>query len=198
MNEDAASDIVIEILEVFINHILYVREIYPSQIFRKRKIYDCPVFVSIYPNVTNYIMDTLTTARKLKKSNQLKRMELVVYRDDDWIYEKYAFEIADDSLFATARKGEDAYLLDLEQQLRTALYSLSERCKTFEKLPEDARFRIQLHTSQSAFMETCCSVASQDFPWLQTEVPGDGGFREVKLLPICAVDSTGLKINAFV
>ncbi|XP_055853958.1 DNA polymerase zeta subunit 2 [Episyrphus balteatus] len=198
MNEDTATDLIIEALEVFINHILYVRDVYPPQIFRKRKIYDCPVFVSIYPNVTNYITEALTTARQLKKSNKLKKVELLIYRDEDWTYEKYSFDISDDCLLAIARRGKDPYLLECEQQLRTALYSLSERCKSFEKLPEDARFRIQLHTTQSAFMETCCGPASQDFPWLQTENDGDGGFREVKLLPICTINSTGLKINAFV
>ncbi|XP_055904305.1 DNA polymerase zeta subunit 2 [Eupeodes corollae] len=198
MNEDTATDIIIEALEVFINHILYVRNVYPPQIFRKRKMYDCPVFVSIYPNVTNYIVEVLTTARQLKKVNQLKKVELVVYRDESWQYEKYAFDITNDCLLATMRKGEDPYLLEFEQQLRTALCSLSERCKSFEKLPEDARFRIQLHTTQTQFMKICCGPASQDFPWLQTGDDGDRGFREVKLLPLCTIDSSGLKINALV
>lgn len=46
------ADILCEFLEVAIHLILYVREVYPSGIFQKRKKYNVPVQVEIY---TKYI-----------------------------------------------------------------------------------------------------------------------------------------------
>lgn len=67
-------------LEVFIQSILYLREVYPAGIFRKRKYYSTAVYISIYPELTDYLKQVLTSIKYLKEKNQLRRVELVIYR----------------------------------------------------------------------------------------------------------------------
>lgn len=42
-------------VEVAIHTILYVRQIYPAEIFVRRKKYDTPVFQSRHPSLNEYI-----------------------------------------------------------------------------------------------------------------------------------------------
>jgi hypothetical protein len=49
------SDLTIELVEVAIHTILYVRQIYPAELFVRRKKYDTPVFQSRHPALNEYI-----------------------------------------------------------------------------------------------------------------------------------------------
>ncbi|RXM91588.1 Mitotic spindle assembly checkpoint protein MAD2B [Acipenser ruthenus] len=59
------ADILCEFLEVAIHLILYVREVYPSGIFQKRKKYSVPVQMSCHPELNQYIQDTLHCIKPL-------------------------------------------------------------------------------------------------------------------------------------
>lgn len=137
-----------EALEVFINHILYVRDIYPAQIFKKRRIYNTPVYVSIYPPLNTYLYKVLRTSRELLKSEELECVEILLYRDEHKEYERYKFKIKFDRSIGNI----DEFLLDFEEQLRSALSLLAERLKGLEKSPSDSKFRILVHTTQAAFV----------------------------------------------
>ncbi|KIJ24068.1 hypothetical protein M422DRAFT_275248 [Sphaerobolus stellatus SS14] len=52
-NETARA--IVEFLEVAIHTILYTRQIYPLEIFTRRKIYDTPVWRSRHPELNEYI-----------------------------------------------------------------------------------------------------------------------------------------------
>ncbi|KAG5838727.1 hypothetical protein ANANG_G00226650, partial [Anguilla anguilla] len=68
------ADILCEFLEVAIHLILYVREVYPSGIFQKRKKYNVPVQMSCHPELNQYIQDTLHCVKPLieKRTTQKK------------------------------------------------------------------------------------------------------------------------------
>lgn len=85
-------------LEVFIQSILYLRDVYPAAIFRKRKMYNTAVFVSVYPKLNDYLKQVLASVKFLKTKNQLRRVELIISRlknepDIDLIeaYDEYLF-----------------------------------------------------------------------------------------------------------
>lgn len=150
-------DILIEILEVYINQILYTRGLYPAQIFKKRCYLNTPVFISIYPPLNSYLRNILKSARELaqnKEQNELQCLELLLYNAKTLnTMEKYAFDLkqfnADDKHIQN-----DEYLLDFEQSLRSSLYALEKRLNALPKLSkmDDIRFKILLHTTQSGFM----------------------------------------------
>lgn len=48
-----------EFIEVAIHTILYVRQIYPADLFVRRKKYDTPVFQSRHPALNEYISGTV-------------------------------------------------------------------------------------------------------------------------------------------
>ncbi|MGH0143722.1 UNVERIFIED_CONTAM: hypothetical protein FKN15_000787 [Acipenser sinensis] len=62
---NVVADILCEFLEVAIHLILYVREVYPSGIFQKRKKYSVPVQMSCHPELNQYIQDTLHCIKPL-------------------------------------------------------------------------------------------------------------------------------------
>lgn len=137
-----------EALEVFINHIIYVRDIYPSQIFKKRRIYNTPVYVSIYPPLNTYLYKVLRTSRELLKSGELECIEILLYRDECKELERYKFKLKLEKF----QGNEDEFLMDFEEQVRNSLSLLAERLKGLEKLPSDAKFRILVHTTHAAFI----------------------------------------------
>lgn len=141
------SDIALEALEVFINHILYVRDVYPGQIFKKRRIYNTPVYISIYPPLNTYLYKILRASRELLKTQELQAMELLLFKDDKQIYERYLLRTQEPAIATN-----DEFLLEFEDQLRTSLCRVSERLKGLAKLSSDCKFKILLHTSQSAFV----------------------------------------------
>lgn len=50
------NDLFLEMLEVYINSILYVRELYPAAIFRKRRVYNTSAYISIFPPLNQYLL----------------------------------------------------------------------------------------------------------------------------------------------
>lgn len=149
-------------LEVFINSILYVRQVYPAGIFRKRKMYNTVVFISIYPKLTEYITKVLAAAQHLKKAKNLHKVELVICKDDEMfqnVIEKYVFEVdtqrpSKSQSMLDERNSYDKYLIEHEEQLRKSLISLDQKAKNLRSLKNDqVSFRINLETSQSAFVE---------------------------------------------
>lgn len=157
-------------LEVFINTILYVREVYPAAIFRKRKMYSTAVYASIYPKLNDYLVKVLTTAHNLKKQNKLIKLELVIYkscaghtaRRNEQILEKYVFEVdaeaTNDWKNSDSTRSPDQYLIEFEEDVRTALFQFEKMAKTLKRLDcvadgEDCCFRVELVTTESAFIE---------------------------------------------
>ncbi|XP_065365455.1 DNA polymerase zeta subunit 2 [Calliphora vicina] len=186
------QDIVVEALEVFINHILYVRDLYPGQIFKKRRIYNTPVFVSIYPPLNTYLYKVLRTSRELLKTSELECVEVILYRDDHTEYERYKFKAE----IGKNNKNEDEFLLDFEEQLRGSLSILAERLKGLEKLPSDAQFRVLVHTTQSAFIRLTHNSNYQDFPWLRADLKPSVPQQEISLLPLTCLRCIGLNLTA--
>lgn len=127
---------------------------YPKRIFRKRKAYNSPIFVSIFPPLNDYILKVLQSARELKANNELYRVEVILYKNEFKTYETYVFEIDEKNPILYETKGEnDKYLLRFEEDVRKSLLQFSERVSTLGKLPQDVKFKIQLHTTQSAFVK---------------------------------------------
>ncbi|XP_073823521.1 DNA polymerase zeta subunit 2 [Musca autumnalis] len=188
------NDIIIEAIEVFVNHILYTRDVYPAQIFKKRRIYNTPVFVSIYPPLNTYLYKVLRTVRELLKTGELEGVEVLLYKDDTEIYEKYTFQINPQS--SGRISVEDEFLMDFEEQLRSSLYSLAERVKTLEKLPSDCKFKVLIYTNQVGFVRLSHNPHYQDFPWLRSDLKCSKPKQEISLLPLTTVKSVGLLLTA--
>lgn len=84
-----------EFLEVAFNHILFFRNLYPKEIFAKKKIYSITVYVSEHPELNEYLKNVLNTIRELIKEdeNSVKAVHLVFYNKNKQPIEKFVFDI---------------------------------------------------------------------------------------------------------
>ncbi|KAH8312519.1 hypothetical protein KR044_011231 [Drosophila immigrans] len=195
MNSEEIAAIHLEAIEVFVNHLLYVREVYPSQIFRKRLVYNTPVFMLTFPALKCYIANVLKTLDKMLQDSAREsfKLELTVYEHESKHLESYVIETMP---MSPENQTSDQYLLEYEQQLRSALYKLAERCKKLPKLPPNSKFKLHIHTTQAAFQRLSHDAQYQEFPWIQTEHQDAGSSQQFLILPLATVNKVGLKMQA--
>ncbi|CAK9834019.1 Mitotic spindle assembly checkpoint protein MAD2B [Anthophora retusa] len=97
MSDDkiVTTDILLEFLEVAFNHILFFRNLYPKEIFERRKVYSTIVYVSEHPELNEYIKNVLNTIRELLKEdeNSVKAVNLVFYNRKREPIEKFVFDL---------------------------------------------------------------------------------------------------------
>lgn len=152
------NDLFLEMLEVYINSILYLREVYPSAIFRKRRIYQTAAYISIYPKLNEYLLNTLKQAQLLKAANELYQVDVIIYQrdfelfgtpDDEEVLERYVFRVEESD---NNKKDLVAWIQDFEENLRSGLCQLDRISKKLKPLKSDSiGFRIELKTTQSAY-----------------------------------------------
>lgn len=156
------GDLFLEMLEVYINSILYLREVYPAAIFRKRRIYSTAAFVSIFPPLNTYLVKVLKTAQELKAANKLFQVELIIYQrecelfgtpEDEDVLEKYIFRVESNENAGNMKQDLDLYILQFEEELRRGLVELNQKVKCLNRLNEYCHFRIHLETTQNAFVD---------------------------------------------
>ena len=64
MGEVDVCEILIEFLNVAIHQVLYLRDIYPEEVFASAKQYGVAVKMSRHPDLNLYIAESLTSARQ--------------------------------------------------------------------------------------------------------------------------------------
>lgn len=84
-----------EFLEVAFNHILYFRNLYPKEIFVKKKIYSTTIYVSEHPELNEYIKNVLNAIRELVKEDEscVKAVNLVFYNKHKIPIERFVFDL---------------------------------------------------------------------------------------------------------
>lgn len=143
-------------------------------------------------------------ARELLATNDLKCLEIEMYEEEkNLIYEQYKFEINNNSknVIDEIYEQKDEYLLDFEEEIRNCLYKSAERLnKLNTKLPSSARFRINLHTNELAYMNLNHNSQQQNFTWLKSRSmmaqKQQGKVESIALLPLATVKLLGLSLKA--
>lgn len=139
-------------LEVLINSIIYVRNVYPESIFKRHKMYNTSCYICIYPPLRDYIQNVLKTAIALKRKDELYKIDLIFEKDEATLEMfSFGFEAAGQKqLF----DDDDQYLIEAEETIRAILLGLDEKCKNLRKLPKSGvNFKILLHTTQVALVK---------------------------------------------
>ncbi|KAG7210872.1 hypothetical protein KM043_012354 [Ampulex compressa] len=162
------NDLLLEFLEVAFNHILFFRNLYPKEIFSKRKIYGTIVYVCDHPELGEYLRNVLSAIRELTlgDENCVTAVELVFYDKDRAPVEKFVFDLS--KLNANA-VWKDPYYLKTEEALRVICLKLST-CGTYLKpLPERSTFAIMIKTSETAHIALSENPRCEEFPWIAEE-----------------------------
>uniref|UniRef100_A0AAG5CYK6 HORMA domain-containing protein n=1 Tax=Anopheles atroparvus TaxID=41427 RepID=A0AAG5CYK6_ANOAO len=191
--ENLENDVIIEMMEIYINAILYKRGLYPEAIFRARKAYNIPVYISIYKSLNEYIERTLLAARELKRNRKLDRLEVLIYHSEEKPNESYVFDFEHKGLALE----DDQSMIAFEEELRKSLLALDSRMKDLKPLPTDAdaRFKIVLHTTESSFVKIGSNPRLQSFPFVKDTAAEDVMEKsKIQLLPVLHTSNVGIQI----
>lgn len=156
------DDAFIAMLDVFIQSILFVRDVYPSDAFRRRSIFNITSHFCIHPGVNKYMKSCLETARDMKMARGLRAVELLLLHKPQVLFgcskievlERYVFNILpDDGVINT--KDAAPYVKEYRDQLRAGLATLNSNTKEMPSLGKMYSFRIQLQTNEETFIDQC-------------------------------------------
>ncbi|KAI5118650.1 hypothetical protein M0805_002570 [Coniferiporia weirii] len=115
----------IEILEVALHTILYIRQIYPAELFERRKKFEIPVFQCIDPSISSYISGaTKAVAEEIIEDN-VSRIIINIH-DGDEPLENFTFSI--DRVTGSGHPYSEPESLPLEvlqRQMRALLLKLN-------------------------------------------------------------------------
>ncbi|KAF7307078.1 HORMA domain-containing protein [Mycena indigotica] len=82
-----------EFIEVAIHTILYVRQIYPADLFIRRKKYDTPVFQSRHPALNEYISNAVKAIAEQLLTGNLEKVAVVIKNKEQVALERFLFSI---------------------------------------------------------------------------------------------------------
>uniref|UniRef100_A0A903Z0F4 HORMA domain-containing protein n=1 Tax=Anopheles minimus TaxID=112268 RepID=A0A903Z0F4_9DIPT len=194
-NEKREVDVIIEMMEIYINAILYKRKLYPEAIFRIRKAYNIPVYISIYTALNDYITKSLKAARELMRNGKMRRLEVIIFQEQENPMESYVFDLN----YGGSVSDKDPNMSAFEEELRKSLLSLDARMKDLINQAENAdmKFKIVLHTTKLAAVKIGNDPRLQSFPFVQeTAVDEADEKSKIELLPVLQTSRVG--INVFV
>ncbi|KAJ7651753.1 DNA-binding protein [Mycena polygramma] len=82
-----------EFIEVGIHTILYVRQVYPADLFIRRKKYDTPVFQSRHPALNDYISGAVKAIGEQLLTGNVEKVVVVIKDKDEVALERFLFSI---------------------------------------------------------------------------------------------------------
>ncbi|KAM9474951.1 mitotic spindle assembly checkpoint protein MAD2B [Clarias gariepinus] len=188
------ADILCEFLEVAIHLILYVREVYPSGIFQKRKKYNVPVQMSCHPELNQYIQDTLQCVKPLIEKNEAEKVVVVIMDKEHHPVERFVFEISQPPLLSIS---SDSLLSHVEQLLRAVILKISVCDAVLDSNPPGCTFTVLVYTRESATRNMEKVQVIKDFPWIVADEQ-EVLMQEPRLIPLKTMTSDIVKMQLYV
>lgn len=192
-----------EFIEVAIHTILYVRQIYPADLFVRRKKYDTPVFQSRHPALNEYISGTVKAVSDELVLGNVDKVVVVIKDRNQVALERFIFSVQ--NMIEVESYNKDTSVQDamssakLGQYFRSFLIKLNmieSQLGVLELPPGDeASFAVVLELKEN----TVPSASKDDEPppW----VPADrqhtttGVSEEAQLHVLRAVDTGIINIS---
>ncbi|XP_033642371.1 mitotic spindle assembly checkpoint protein MAD2B-like isoform X1 [Asterias rubens] len=189
-----AADILCEFLEVAVNQILYIRNLYPSGIFDRRKKYNVPVQMSRHPELNQYITDVIAGIKPLLVKDEIQCISVVIIHALQHPVERFVFEIAPPS---SRSLSNDSFLINIEQSLRAFLLRINTCDAALQSNPPDCSFKILVHTKSSAVFSMEDSQFIQDFPWIEAD-EHLSALKDSSMTPLKMMSSDLIKMQLYV
>ncbi|XP_012261447.2 mitotic spindle assembly checkpoint protein MAD2B [Athalia rosae] len=189
------TDILLEFLEVAFHQILFVRNLYPKEIFVRKQIYGIGVQISEHPELNSYIKEVLNSIRELirHEENCIRKIVLCFYKEDRTPVEQFVFDLSN---LRANLAVQDPFFLKTEESLRTLCLKLSTSGSYLKPLPQNTTFSIQIHTHEAAHVSLSENPKCDNFPWI--EVEGETvSIKEQTLLPLKTIDTEYLKLQMY-
>lgn len=185
-------DTTTEFLCIAFHNILYYTAVYPKSIFDTRRKYNVVVYRSIHPEVNEYIDLCLKCIAECLRNNQLSCVEFAVTDNEYEPKLKFVFQFETNGSFDETL---DAYLIQVEQNLRAFCLKLASVSSNFKGLPEDASFSIYIHTNESTAITMAVNPDLEAFPLIEIEEKQE---RIDKIIPLRRFSIRSHFINTYV
>ncbi|KIK49410.1 hypothetical protein CY34DRAFT_111473 [Suillus luteus UH-Slu-Lm8-n1] len=188
-----------EFIEVAIHTILYVRQIYPADLFVRRKKYDTPVFQSRHPALNEYISGTVKAVSDELVLGNVDKVVVVIKDRNQVALERFIFSVQ--NMIEVESYNKDTSVQDamssakLGQYFRSFLIKLNmiESQLGVLELPtgDEASFAVVLELKENTVPSA--SKDDQPPPW----VPADrqhttSGVSEAAQLHVLRAVDTGI------
>ncbi|OJA19819.1 mitotic spindle assembly checkpoint protein [Rhizopogon vesiculosus] len=192
-----------EFIEVAIHTILYVRQIYPADLFVRRKKYDTPVFQSRHPALNEYISGTVKAVADELVLGNVDKVVVVIKDNNQVALERFIFSIQ--NMIEVESYNKDTSVQDamssakLGQYFRSFLIKLNmiESQLGLLELPsgDEASFAVVLELKDNT-----APSASKDKdppPWVPADLQHttSGASKEAQLHLLRAVDTGIINIS---
>uniref|UniRef100_A0A1B6CWE3 HORMA domain-containing protein n=2 Tax=Clastoptera arizonana TaxID=38151 RepID=A0A1B6CWE3_9HEMI len=193
------ANILLELIEVSIHNILFIRQLYPKSIFCLKKKYGIPIHVSTYTDLNVYIHESLKAMEELLKINQLEEVAVCFINEKDYkVIERFVFNILSISKsFENGGQNNDSYLINQREAFRAYLLKLSIIDSQLKPLPENCIFKICIQTKESGSVALSKDPKFEDFPWIELE-DKETAKENPKIIPIRTLETNSINLEMYV
>ncbi|KAI9444838.1 DNA-binding protein [Lactarius indigo] len=185
-----------EFIEVAIHTILYVRQIYPADLFVRRKKYETPVYQSRHPGLNEYIAGAVRAMSDELALGSVEKVVVVIKDKDEVALERFIFSIQ--NMIAVESFNKDTSVegamatTSLGQYFRSFMVKLNMIESQLAELPRDGEntFAIVLELREG---EAPSTMPHKDDPppWIPatTQHTTSGASEKAELHMVRAVDT---------
>ncbi|KAF8481983.1 DNA-binding protein [Russula ochroleuca] len=185
-----------EFIEVAIHTILYVRQVYPADLFVRRKKYETPVYQSRHPGLNEYIAGAMKAIGDELVLGNVEKVVVVIKDKDEVALERFIFSIQ--TMIAIESFNKDTSVegamatAALGQYFRSFMVKLSMIESQLAELPRDGEntFAIILEL-QDGKAPSAIPDKDDPPPWLPavTQHTTSGASEKSELHMVRAVDT---------
>ncbi|KAG0595456.1 hypothetical protein M758_UG167900 [Ceratodon purpureus] len=124
------GELICEFLEVCIHQLLHIRELYPAEIFERRRHFNVPVQWARHPDLREYIHSTVTNLHPCIQQGVVDKIILSVVDNNQVLVEKFVFRLGFKQLSSAVVPAQH-----LEFALRSFLLTISVSNELLSPLP---------------------------------------------------------------
>jgi len=184
-----------EFIEVAIHTILYVRQVYPADLFVRRKKYDTPVFQSRHPALNEYVSGAIKAIGEEVILGNVDKAVVVIKNKENVALERFIFSIQ--NMIQVESYDKDSSVEDAMTSVRLGQYfrSFLTRLTMIEAQlgvmprPDEISFAIVIELKDNK--APSASRGQDPPPWLpaMTEDTTTGASEKAELHMVRAVDT---------
>ncbi|KAL5731525.1 DNA polymerase zeta processivity subunit [Ranunculus cassubicifolius] len=134
------AKILVEFLEVAITAIVFLKEIYPSEAFERRRYMNVVVHRARHPQLRDYIHSAVIGLQSFIEKGVVDRVTVMFYNNTNIPIERFVFNLAVNQSYKSSVEQPD-----LEFSLRSFLIKLPVSESLSKHLPKDCRWEIMAY-----------------------------------------------------
>ncbi|XP_057451135.1 DNA polymerase zeta processivity subunit-like [Lotus japonicus] len=131
------AQVLVEFLEVAITAVVFLKGVYPSGAFERRRYMNLVVQRACHPQLRYYIHATVSGLLPFLQKGIVERVAVIFFNSGNVPLEKFVFKLAMNQSYGSAVEE-----VDLESSLRSFLIKLSISESLTKELPPDCRWEI--------------------------------------------------------